>query len=166
MDFSFSGEQQAIRNLAREILSAEATPERVKQAETGALWIAHCGSSAPKRICSALPLPKSTAAWAWACWNSACFWKRWAGAVAPGPWFPTLVLGALPIAAFGTAQQQRDWLPQVAAGEALLSGAMEDAGSRQRQAPATRARKTAAGDWSLHGAKRAAALRRRRRGAA
>ena len=39
MDFSFSDEQQAIRQLAREILEAEAPVERVKAAERSERWM-------------------------------------------------------------------------------------------------------------------------------
>jgi len=155
MDFAFSGEQQAIRNLAREILSAESTPERVKQAETGAFVDRALWKQCAEANLLGIAIAEEHGGMGMGLLELCVFLEEVGRAVAPGPWFPTLVLGALPIAAFGTAQQQRDWLPRVAAGEALLSGAMEDAGSRQRQAPATRARKTAAGDWSLHGAKRA-----------
>ncbi|MDD9828258.1 MAG: acyl-CoA/acyl-ACP dehydrogenase [Deltaproteobacteria bacterium] len=157
MDFGFSGEQQAIRSLAREILQAEATPERVKQAETGAFVDRALWKQCAEANLLGIAIAEEHGGMGMGLLELCVFFEELGRAVAPGPWFSTLVLGALPIAAFGTAEQQRDWLPRVAAGEALLSGALDDAGSRERQSPATRARKesAAAGDWSLHGAKRA-----------
>lgn len=157
MDFAFSGEQQAIRSLAREILSAEATPERVKQAETGAFVDRALWKQCAEANLLGIAIAEEHGGMGMGLLELCVLFEEVGRAVAPGPWFATLALGALPIAAFGTAEQQRDWLPRVAAGEALLSGALEDAGSRQRQSPATRARKesAAAGGWSLHGAKRA-----------
>lgn len=157
MDFAFSDEQQAIRSLAREILSAEATPERVKQAEAGAFVDRALWKQCAEANLLGIAIAEEHGGMGMGLLELCVLLKEVGRAVAPGPWFATLALGALPIAAFGTAEQQRDWLPRVAAGEALLSGAMEDAGSRQRQSPATRARKDseAAGGWTLHGAKRA-----------
>lgn len=45
--------------------------------------------------------------------------------VAPVPLWPTLVLGAMPIARSGTAAQQERWLASVADGTCLLTGAFE-----------------------------------------
>jgi alkylation response protein AidB-like acyl-CoA dehydrogenase len=46
--------------------------------------------------------------------------------VAPVPIYPTLVLGALPIAAFGSEALRAKWLPRVAAGDAILAHAIVD----------------------------------------
>ena len=74
-------------------------------------------------------------------------------AVAPVPVLPTLVLGALPIARFGTDTQREAWLPGVAAGETVLSAALIDAGSDDPLQPAATARADGAG-WVLAGEKR------------
>ena len=80
--------------------------------------------------------------------------------LAPVPALETLVLGALPIAEFGTPEQRARWLPEVAAGRVLLSAALEDAGSADPAAPATRTR--AEGDgWRLYGVKREVPCARR-----
>jgi alkylation response protein AidB-like acyl-CoA dehydrogenase len=74
-------------------------------------------------------------------------------AVAPVPVLPALVLGGLPLARFGTAAQQAAWLPLLASGDALLSAALDDAGSCDIEAPATTAARDGAG-WRLDGVKR------------
>ena len=88
-------------------------------------------------------------------------------ALAPVPALATLVLGALPIAEFGTPEQRARWLPEVAAGRVLLSAALEDAGSADPAAPATRTRAEGDGWRALRGEARRAlrAPRRPRAGA-
>jgi alkylation response protein AidB-like acyl-CoA dehydrogenase len=44
--------------------------------------------------------------------------------VAPVPLWATLVLGALPLARFGTEAQKEHWLPRVVAGQAMLTAAL------------------------------------------
>jgi len=63
------------------------------------------------------------------------------------------VLGGLPVARFGDAAQRAAWLAPLAAGETLLTAALDDAGSEDVTRPATRARAEGA-DWRLDGAKR------------
>ena len=44
----------------------------------------------------------------------------------PGPFVPTVVLCGLPILAVGTEEQKRDFLPQIAGGEAILTMALTE----------------------------------------
>ena len=67
------------------------------------------------------------------------------------PLFATLVLGALPLQRFGTAAQQA-LLPQVVAGELILTAALEEEGASDPLEPATFARRIAGG-WRLSGVK-------------
>ncbi len=59
--------------------------------------------------------------------------------VAPIPAYACLVLGALPVARFGGEQQKATYLPKLAEGSLFLTGAIEEAASRDRKRPATRA---------------------------
>jgi len=47
----------------------------------------------------------------------------------PGPYFATVVLGASAIARFGSPEQQREWLPRIAAGELKATLALTEPGS-------------------------------------
>ena len=67
------------------------------------------------------------------------------------PVLATLVMGALPLDRFGTPGQ-RALLPQVAAGEVLLTAALEEEGGTDPLTPAARAR-AVAGGWRLSGGK-------------
>ncbi len=154
MDFNFSEEQIALRDLAREILEAEVTPELLKQTEQGpdayntALW---------SRLADAnllgLGVPEELSGMGFGIVELCLLLQEVGRAVAPVPALPTLVLGALPIARFGTAAQKKQFLPAVATGDMLLSAALVDADSGDIRMPATRARRDGSG-WRLDGRKR------------
>ena len=60
-------------------------------------------------------------------------------AVAPVPLWATVVLGALPVARFGTPAQQARWLPAVVAGDVRLSAALTEVAASAAQPPDGRA---------------------------
>lgn len=154
MDFAFREEQGSVRELARTILEKEVDAARLRAAEAdpdgidGALWA---------RLAEAnllgLALPEEHGGLGFGFLELCAFLEEVGRALAPAPVVPALVLGALPIAAFGTQAQRARWLPEIAAGRALLSAALQDAGSADPASPASRARPDAGG-WLLYGAKR------------
>ena len=74
--------------------------------------------------------------------------------VAPVPLYASLVLGGLPIAEFGTGQQQQRYLEPLASGTAKFSAAIADLGMNAALASTVNA--TAQGDgWVLNGDKAA-----------
>ena len=143
-----------MRELARSILEKEVDVPRLRAAEASpdgvdeALWA---------RLAEAnllgLALPEAHGGLGFGFLELCSFLEELGRCLAPAPVLPTLVLGALPIAAFGTEAQQARWLPEVAGGRVLLSAALQDAGSADPGAPAARAR-AEAGGWRLDGAKR------------
>ncbi len=127
MDFSYSEDQQSLRELARKMLEERATHDRLKEVK-----------ATPERIDRNLwrELAKANLL-------GVAIEERFGGngtglaelsivleevgrAVAPVPVYPTLVLGALPIAAFGSEALRQKWLPRVASGDALLTAAVVD----------------------------------------
>ncbi len=72
--------------------------------------------------------------------------------VAPVPVYPALVLGALPLAQFGTEEQKKTWLPGIASGECILTAALSEFESSDPRTPATRA-ETRADGYRLSGIK-------------
>ena len=112
MDFSLTDEQQAVARPRRARSSpTSVTPRaRCKALEAGgraALRPRRCGRSSPRPACSASPCPRTSAAAASASSRSACI-ARAGRPHAPrrSRCSPTVVLGALPIAEFGTAAQR------------------------------------------------------------
>jgi 3-oxocholest-4-en-26-oyl-CoA dehydrogenase beta subunit len=152
MDFGLTEEQEATRDLTRQILSDHSTHERLKEigaggegfdrdtwaelAKAGLLGIAlpeHVGGSGLGfvALCQLLEEVGRT--------------------VSPVPVLPTVVLGALPIAQFGTDTQRQEYLPGVVAGDSVLTAALVETGTDPLH-PTTTARPDGDG-WRVDGVK-------------
>lgn len=153
MDFSFSEDQQAVIELAAKLLSENATHERQREIERAGgprfdreLWqkLAEAGL-----IGTALPELHGGAGMGFL--EVISILEQAGRTTAPVPLYETVVLGALPLAAFGSDAQQEAWLPKLAAGEAILTaGLMED--MTEPEEPATRAQEVGGG-FELRGEK-------------
>ncbi|HUA88998.1 MAG TPA: acyl-CoA dehydrogenase [Steroidobacteraceae bacterium] len=151
MDFAYSDEQRALREIAGRLLDERFTDEfRRLFARSGAaydeeLWAALAQSGLlgtaidPEHGGSGLGLT-----------GLSLLLEEQGRTLAAVPLFATLVLGARPLERFGTPAQ-RGLLHEVLAGGALLSAALEEAGETFG-APRTRA-DPAAGGWRVNGVK-------------
>ena len=154
MDFALTDEQTAIRDLAARILTEQITPDRVREIEHSDQWFApDTWSELAKADLLGLCLPEAHGGGGYGFFELALILDQVGRTVAPLPVLPTLVLGALPIAEFGTEEQQAQWLPGVAAGGVILTAALSEGGDGLPPAvPATMA--TPNGDgWRLKGVK-------------
>ncbi len=141
MDFEFSEEHEAVASLAREILEREATPERIKLAEASEEWMDRpLWQTLAEANLLGVAIPEAHGGMGFGFAELCGVLEAVGAATAPLPAHATLVLGALPIAEFGSEAQQAEWLPRVAAGEAILTAALSDAESGGADAPATTAR--------------------------
>jgi alkylation response protein AidB-like acyl-CoA dehydrogenase len=151
MDFEFTEEQLAVSEAARTIFQGMAGTDRVAQVEStpdrvdDALW-----SELAKANLLGLAIPESHGGSGLGLIELALVLEQQGRAVAPVPLWATLVLGALPIARFGTPQQQARWLPGVAAGEVRLSAALNEVAASARNHPTVHAQRDGEG-WRLHG---------------
>ncbi len=151
MDFSYSEEQEALRQLARRLLGERFTDEHRKNfrrsgaAYDAALWekLARAGilgtAIAVEHGGSGLGLTEL-----------GLLLEEQGAALAAVPLLATLVLGALPVQQFGNAAQ-RTLLRAVAGGTTLFSAALEECGG-EVSAPQTRATPHEGG-WRLEGSK-------------
>ncbi|MDJ0789683.1 MAG: acyl-CoA dehydrogenase family protein [Myxococcota bacterium] len=140
MDFELREEEQAVADLAREIIEDQATNERLKELEAGGqkrddkLWSALAEANL---LGTAIPAAHGGSELGFV---ALCALLREVGrGVAPVPVYPSLVLGALPLARFGSEAQQGEWLPGVATGEKVLTAALTEFGSSDPLSPRTRA---------------------------
>ncbi|HYF44947.1 MAG TPA: acyl-CoA dehydrogenase family protein [Acidimicrobiales bacterium] len=130
MDFSFSEEQEAVRDLARQIFEGRSTPERVRQVEGGAdrfdreLW-----AELAKANLLGISLPEGVGGSGLGLIESLLVLEEAGRRVAPVPLWPTLFLGAFPVAEFGSDEQRSTRLPGVVEGEIVLTGAYEEFGA-------------------------------------
>jgi alkylation response protein AidB-like acyl-CoA dehydrogenase len=130
MDFSYSEEQEAVRQLAGQIFGERATHDRLKQVE------AEAGDEGPfdrelwRELANAgllgIHLSEDVGG-AGLDFVAACLVIEAAGRTAAYvPVVETMVYGAEPIARFGTDAQRKAWLPGVASGETILTAAMAE----------------------------------------
>ncbi|HUE29819.1 MAG TPA: acyl-CoA dehydrogenase family protein [Verrucomicrobiae bacterium] len=153
MDFALTPEQEALRELARRILADHVTPERLAAVETQADWF---DRAAWEALASARLLgtavPEDTGGSGLGFLELCLVLEEVGRAVAPLPAWPTLVLGALPLARFGTREQRAAFLPGLASGELVLTAALAEPGADDLLHPTTAARRDGA-RWRLDGAK-------------
>jgi acyl-CoA dehydrogenase len=161
MDFTYSEEQETVRELAGRIFSERATHERLRQIETAGadegpidreLW----GELANAGLLG-IHLSEDVGG-AGLDFVAACLVFEAAGRTAAYvPVVETMVYGAVPIAEFGTDAQRKAWLSGVANGEMILTAALaEMAGEVILPGglnPATTATAQADGSWLLNGTK-------------
>ena len=161
MDFSYSEEQEAVRQLAGQIFGERSTHERLKEIEATA------GDDGPfdrelwKELADAGLLGihlREDVGGAGLDFVAACLVVEAAGRTAAYvPVVESMVYGALPLDRFGTDAQRKTWLTGAAAGETILTAAMAElvgevvlpGGSE----PATTATAQADGSWVLSGTK-------------
>lgn len=154
MDFSFSEEQEAVQQLAGQIFEGQATHERVREVEGGSerfdreLW-----NELAKADLLGIALPESVGGGGFGLIEALLVLEEAGRRVAPIPLWSTILLGALPLAEFGSDDQQAAWLPGVIAGEVVLTGAFEEPGANDPLVPNVRAEPVAGGGWRLDGMK-------------
>lgn len=153
MDFGFSSEQEDIRTVAEKIFGDLCAPERLPDFEKATermdreLWKALADASL-----LGVAIPESHGGGGFGIAELAILLELAGRYVAPVPLLPTLLLGAAPIAEFGSAAQKDRFLREVASGKTLLTGALSEPDSRDAEALSTLARADGAG-WILDGVK-------------
>jgi alkylation response protein AidB-like acyl-CoA dehydrogenase len=153
MDFSCSDEQLAISELAKQIMSDKATPERLTDLEKGAgprfdreLW----NQLATAGILG-IAIPEAYGGAGMEFFELALIIEQVGVTTAPIPFIETVVMAALPIEKFGTEAQKQAYLPAVVEGEVILTAALIEEGT-DPNVPETRATKTSDG-FKLSGTK-------------
>ena len=108
MDFAFTDEQPAVSEAAAAIFAGKAPVERVAEVESGPdRFDAELWPSSPRPTSSAWRVPEENGGSGLGLTEICLVLEQQGRTVAPVPLWATLVLGALPIARFGTAEQQR-----------------------------------------------------------
>jgi acyl-CoA dehydrogenase len=151
VNFDLSEEQVAVRDLAAQIFTGSVSVERVREVEASddrvdrELW---------REIADAhlvgISLPEAHGGSGLGVIEACLVLEAQGRVVAPVPYWATVLLGGLPVARFGTPEQQSALLPGVVAGDVLLSGALAEHGVNDPRAPQTRATADG-GTWRLDG---------------
>ena len=141
MDFSFSEEQQEIQNLAAQILGDKVTHERLKEIEASAEWFDRdLWGELVKAGLVGIALPEEHGGGGFGILEAALVLEEIGRTVAPVPYYATVVLGALPIAEFGSGEQKKRLLPGVVDGEVILTAALSEDLNLDPMSPTTTAK--------------------------
>lgn len=153
MDFSYSEDQEALRELARKILEEQVTHDRLKQVEATDEHVdRQVWSELAKANLLGVPFPEAHGGSGMTLPELAILLEEVGRAVAPVPLHAAVVLAGLPIAHFGSDEQKQRFLPALISGDILLSGALTEPGAEDPQGPQATARRD--GDaWVLTGTK-------------
>jgi len=153
VDFAFTDEQTAFADLAAQILGDGTAPERLRAIEDrdGPRFDAELWKRVAESGLLSIAIPEAYGGAEQSFFELALVVEQVGRTTAPIPLLETLVLGALPVAEFGSENQKQAILPAVAEGRMILTAALvEDQTDPQR--PATRA-ETMGDGLALHGKK-------------
>jgi 3-oxocholest-4-en-26-oyl-CoA dehydrogenase beta subunit len=151
MDFTLTEEQLAVSEAATGLFAGLVEPEKIAAVETSSerfdrdLWQALASADL-----LGLAVPESDGGAGYGLMELCLLLEAQGNVVAPVPLWSTLVLGALPLARYGTDAQRARWLPGVVAGEVVLTGALSGSASSPTSMPSVHARATNDG-WALDG---------------
>src|SRR3954469_2150933 len=138
MDFTTNEDQQALVGLATQILSERATPKRLAELEDAGGWY---DDALWQQLASAgivgAALKEDVGGGGMGFTELALLLEQIGAHVAQVPLFETVLCAALPIDQFGSDEQRRRDLPDVAAGTALLSAALVESGRDDPRRPMT-----------------------------
>ena len=125
MDFNFNDEQNAVRESVTAILAGLVDPDRVQEVEASedrvdaVLW-----AELARADLLGLAVPEAHGGGGFGMVELCLLLEAQGKVVAPVPLWTTLVLGALPIAKFGSDSLQAALLPGVVAGDVVLTAAL------------------------------------------
>jgi alkylation response protein AidB-like acyl-CoA dehydrogenase len=145
VDWSWSEDQQSLRELSRKILEELVTHERLKKIEaTDDRIDRDVYKELAKANLLGIPFAEADGGGGMTFLELVVLLEEIGRAVAPVPVYSTLVLGGLPIARFGTAEQKKRFLPRIANGEVILSGALTEPLAETPEEPTATAKKDGA----------------------
>jgi 3-oxocholest-4-en-26-oyl-CoA dehydrogenase beta subunit len=152
MDFGLSEEQEALVEALRGILESRMTMERLKELDADPEWFDRdTWEQLAKADLLGVTVPEAHGGLGYGILDACVLLQEIGRTVAPVPFLHSAVSGVLPIAEFGTAEQQGKWLPGVVDGSVVLTAALIE-NEAEPEAPTTRA--VVDGEsWTLTGSK-------------
>jgi alkylation response protein AidB-like acyl-CoA dehydrogenase len=154
MDIGFTEEQKLLRDTARKFLDSECTTKFVREmmatdaAVSDAFW-----QQLADNGWLGITYPEEAGGSGLGLVDLVVLMEEVGRAVMPGPYPATVLLGGAAIAAAGSPQQQREWLPRIAAGESKATLALTEPNARWDAAGITATAREARGSFTLSGTK-------------
>ena len=154
MDIGFSEEQELLRDTARKFLDSECSTQFVRRmmatehAVTDAFW-----HQLAENGWLGITYPEAEGGSGLGLVDLVVLMEEIGRAVMPGPYPATVLLGGAAIAAVGSPEQRREWLPRIAGGEVKATLAVTEPNARWDAAGITATAREARGGFTLTGAK-------------
>ena len=153
MVFSFTEEQQAVRELASQIFADHASDERIRRSEASPegidreLWNALAQANL-----LGLAVSEAHGGAGMGLTETALLLAEQGRSVTQAPLLASIVMAGMPIAEFGSDSQRQHYLPRLATGEVILTAALREYAAVDPARPRVSAK--ADGDrWLLDGEK-------------
>jgi hypothetical protein len=140
MDFKLTDEQSAVSEAAGGLFSGLVDAEKIADVEGSTdridrdLW-----KSLAEADLLGLAIPESDGGAGYGLMELCLLLEAQGNAVAPVPLWSALVLGALPLARFGSETQRAAWLPGVVAGDVILTAALSGSANSATSMPSVQA---------------------------
>ncbi len=151
MDFSFTDDQNSIRELVTQVLSDIVTDESLKAlAKEGRWFHERAWRQLAESEMLGLAVPEEHGGAGMGLTELCLLLQQVGQTVAPIPAIETLVSAALPLAEFGTPEQKDRFLVGIAQGRTILTPALVDTGSRNPLNPSAVAEPNGA-NWRVSG---------------
>lgn len=153
LNFGFSNDQQAIRELAAKILKEQVTDKNLREIEAGDLWLHRAAWQAMAEAqLLGLALPETHGGGGLGLLELYILLEEIGRYIAPVPVLESLLGVALPIAEFGSEVQKSKWLPALASGKTIATVALQELLSQSGSDIAATASPDGNG-WRLQGRK-------------
>jgi alkylation response protein AidB-like acyl-CoA dehydrogenase len=153
MDFNFTDDQKSIRELAYQIFTDRASDEfMLAFSRTDATYDEQLWGTLAEQGLLGIAVPEAAGGSGLGLVELCLVLEEQGRRVAPVPLYASLVLGGLPIAEFGSTQQQQRYLQPLAAGTARFSAAIADVGMTAAMTTTVSASQGPQG-WVLNGTK-------------
>ncbi|WP_156839538.1 acyl-CoA dehydrogenase family protein [Novosphingobium aquimarinum] len=152
MDFSLSDDQRELRDLAARILGDAITDESLRDfADSDAAYDEALWKTLAEAGLLAMAISEDRGGLGLGMIELGLLLEEQGRTLAPLPIVPTIAMAAMTLDRDGT-DAQREWLPKVTGGEAILAVALEEIGGIDAAAPALKAEPDGNG-WRLTGTK-------------
>ena len=154
MNFGFNEEQELLRNTARKFFENECPSDTVRKLmETPEGMSAELWKKLAEQGWLGLIFPEPYDGMALGLVDLVVLMEEMGRAVAPGPYFSTVLLGGLAILEAGSDAQKKEWLPRIAAGDKRVALAWMEPSAQLGPAGVTLTAAEKGGTYTLSGTK-------------
>ena len=131
MDLGLSEEQELLKGFARDFLEKECTEQYVRDMEEDERgYSPDVWKKMANQGWQGLIIPETYGGAGLNFLDLTVLLEEFGRALVPGPFIPTVVLGAIPIVLAGSDQQKQEYLPAIASGDSILTLAFTEPSGR------------------------------------